>query len=387
VRILILGGDGYLGWPTAMYLAARDHDVLVIDNYLRRRLARETRSEPLVPSDDLPTRCARFAALTGKHIAHRILDCTDGAAMIAAFADFAPEALVHYAEQPSAPYSMMGQDEAHLTLHNNLFTTFATIWAVKRAAPRCHIVKLASMGEYGTPNIDIEEGWIEIEHKGRKDRVLYPRAGGSVYHTSKIIDTDLLSFETRANGLRVTDLMQGPVYGHDTEEAASDERLFPHFHYDDIFGTVLNRFVTQAVAGVPLTVYGKGSQVRGYLDLRDTLQCVALVLANPPAPGQLRVYNQFTELFSVLDLADRVRRVGRDLGLDVGIAAVPNPRREQEEHYYRPAHDGLLRLGLKPHYLSDERLASMVTFVRRHRDAIDARKILPRVAWPDQTDA
>jgi UDP-sulfoquinovose synthase len=381
MRIVILGGDGYLGWPTAMYFAARDHAVLAIDNYLRRRLAHDTGSAPLLAGDDLPARCDRFAARTGKPIAHRLLDCSDSDALTRAFADFAPDAVVHYAEQPSAPYSMMGEAEARLTLHNNLFTTFAVAWAVKRAAPRCHLIKLGSMGEYGTPNIDIEEGWIEIAHKGRKDRFLYPRAGGSVYHTSKILDTDLLWFEARTSGLRVTDLMQGPVYGHDCDEAGGDERLFPHFHYDDIFGTVLNRFIAQAVAGVPLTVYGDGSQLRGYLDLRDTLQCVALAADNPPPPGAMRIYNQFTEIFSVRDLAERVQRVGRDLGFDVAIRPIANPRREQEEHYYRPAHDGLLKLGLKPHYLSDERLAAMVDFVARHRDAIDTRKILPRVSW------
>jgi UDP-sulfoquinovose synthase len=384
MRIVILGGDGYLGWPTAMHFAAQGHAVLAIDNYLRRRLAQETGSAPLIPGDDLPARCARFAERAGKPIAHRILDCGDSDALTKAFAEFAPDAVVHYAEQPSAPYSMMGEFQARLTLHNNLFTTFAAIWAVKRAAPRCHIIKLGSMGEYGTPNIAIEEGWIEIEHKGRKERFLYPRAGGSLYHTSKIFDTDLLSFEARSSGLRVTDLMQGPVYGHDCDEPAGDERLFPHFHYDDIFGTVLNRFVVQAVAGVPLTVYGQGSQMRGYLDLRDTLQCVALAVDNPPPPGAIRIFNQFTELFSVRDLAERVQRVGRDRGFDVAIRPIPNPRREQEEHFYRPAHDGLLKLGLKPHYLSDERLAAMIDFVARHRDAIDTQKILPRVAWPQR---
>ena len=381
MRVAILGGDGYLGWPTAMHFAARDHQVLVIDNYLRRQLARATRSSPLVPTEELPARCNRFAALTGKHIEHRIADCAAPGALTPIFRDFRPDVAVHFAEQPSAPYSMKGHDEARLTLSNNLATTFELIWAVKRAAPDCHIVKLGSMGEYGTPNIDIEEGWIEIAHKGRKERFLYPRAAGSLYHTSKIFDTDLLHFEARTSGLRVTDLMQGPVYGHCSDEAGGDEALFPHFHYDDIFGTVVHRFVAQAVAGVPLTVYGKGGQLRGYLDLRDTLQSLALVAADPAPRGNMRVLNQFTEIHSVRDLADRVRRVGRDLGIEVAIRSIPNPRHERDEHYYRPAHDGLLRMGLKPHYLGDDRLAAMIEFVRRHRDAIGNDKLLPRVSW------
>src|SRR6185437_145655 len=381
MRIVILGGDGYLGWPTAMHFASRGDEVLALDNYLRRRLARDTQSEPLLATPELPARCARFAALTGKHIEHRIVDCAEDGALTRVFAEFRPDAAVHFAEQPSAPYSMRGHDEARLTLRNNIGTTFELIWAVKRAAPQCHIVKLGSMGEYGTPDVDIEEGWIEIAHKGRKDRFLYPRAGGSLYHTSKILDTDLLEFETRANGLYATDLMQGPVYGHCSDEAKGDETLFPHFHYDDLFGTVINRFAAQAASGVPLTVYGKGHQRRGYLDLRDTLQCLALVVAAPPPPGKLRVFNQFTEIFSVLELAERVREVGRQLGLDVPIRAIGNPRRERDEHYYRPAHDGLLKLGLKPRWLSDDRLASMIEFVKRHRDAVDRTRILPRVSW------
>ncbi|MGH6980016.1 MAG: NAD-dependent epimerase/dehydratase family protein, partial [Stellaceae bacterium] len=200
MRIVILGGDGYLGWPTAMHFASRGDDVLILDNYLRRRLARETGSEPLLATAELPERCERFAALAGRRIAHRLMDCAEAGALTRVFAEFRPDAAVHFAEQPSAPYSMRGHDEARLTLRNNIGTTFELIWAVKRAAPQCHIVKLGSMGEYGTPDIDIEEGWIEIAHKGRKEQFLFPRVGGSLYHTSKILDTDLLEFETRANG-------------------------------------------------------------------------------------------------------------------------------------------------------------------------------------------
>jgi UDP-sulfoquinovose synthase len=252
---------------------------------------------------------------------------------------------------------------------------------VLRHAPGCHTIKLGTMGEYGTPNIDIEEGWIEIAHKGRRDKFLFPRQAGSLYHTTKVLDTDLLWFYVRIYGLRVTDLMQGPVYGLSTPEADLDPQLMPNFHYDDIFGTVVNRFLVQAVAGMPLTVYGKGGQTRGYLHLRDTLQCVALAAANSPAKGELRILNQFTETFSVNQLAERVARVGNGMGLKVEIRHIDNPRKEMEEHYYNPIHHGLLELGLEPHYMTDDVVAGMLEQVMRYRDRIVADRINPRVRW------
>jgi UDP-sulfoquinovose synthase len=381
MRVLVLGGDGYLGWPTAMALAAKGHQVRVIDNYLRRTIAQQTQSEALMPNPNLRQRAAIFQAASGCAIEVCIGDVTDYRTLERVFQEFQPEAAIHYAEQPSAPYSMIGYDEAHLTLNNNLNATLNLIFAVLQHAPDCHIIKLGTMGEYGTPNIDIEEGWIEIEHKGRSDRFLYPRAAGSLYHTTKVLDTDLLWFYVRTYGLRVSDLMQGPVYGLSTDESDQDERLLPNFHYDDIFGTVVNRFLVQAVAGVPLTVYGKGGQVRGYLNLRDTMQCVELAALNPPGRGELRILNQFTETFSVNDLAERVQRVGAGMGIDVQVKSVDNPRKEKEEHYYNPAHSGLLELGLQPTYMTDEILAAMMEQVVRYRDQIDTSKILPRVRW------
>lgn len=381
MRVLILGGDGYLGWPTAMAFANKGHEVCVIDNYLRRTMAQQTQSEALMPNPNLHDRAAIFRSVSDRSIQVEIGDCTDYRTMSRLFRDFQPEAVIHYAEQPSGPYSMIGYDQARLTLNNNLNATFNVIWAVLEHAPDCHIIKLGTMGEYGTPNIDIEEGWIEIEHKGRKDTFLFPRQAGSLYHTTKVLDTDLLWFYVRTFGIRVTDLMQGPVYGLSTDEADQDERLLPNFHYDDIFGTVVNRFLVQAVAGVPLTVYGKGGQVRGYLNLRDTLQCVELAMNTPADRGQLRVLNQFTETFSVNELAERVQRVGNQMGLNVQIQSIENPRKEAEEHYYNPAHSGLLELGLQPHYMTDEVVASMLEQVLRYKDRIDTRKILPRVRW------
>ncbi len=381
MRVLILGGDGYLGWPTALHLAARGHQVMAVDCHLRRELAARTSSEPLLAAPDLPERCRLAWELLGLSIEPLIADLREQAALDGALARWRPEAVVHFAEQPSAPYSMMGMEEARLTLRNNLNVTFNLIWAVARAAPDCHIIKLGTMGEYGTPDIDIEEGWLDVEHRGRRHRFLYPRQAGSLYHTTKIMDTDLLWFYVRNRGLAVTDLMQGPVYGLITEQTAADERLLPFLNYDGIFGTVLNRFVVQAVAGVPLTVYGRGGQRRGYLDLRDTLQCLQLAVENPARPGQLRILNQFTETFTVNQLADKVVRAAEVLDMLASVQHIPNPRQEEEEHYYNPAHSGLLELGLKPHPLTEDTITGMLELVARHRDAIDEGKILPRVKW------
>ena len=381
MRVLIMGGDGYLGWPTAMAFAAKGHDVWVIDNYLRRTLALQTQSEALMPNPDLPERAEIYKAVSGCDIKVTVGDCTDYRILAQIFEEFKPEVAIHYAEMPSGPYSMIGYDEAHLTLNNNLNATFNLIFAVLEHAPDCHIIKLGTMGEYGTPEIDIEEGWIEIEHKGRKHTFLYPRQAGTFYHTTKVLDTDMLWFYVRTFGIRVTDLMQGPVYGLSSDEADLDSRLMPNFHYDDIFGTLVNRFLVQAVAGVPLTVFGKGGQTRGYLNLRDTLQCVELAMNNPADKGQLRILNQFTETFSVNEVADRVQRVGNAMGLDVKIQPIENPRKEAEEHYYNPAHSGLLELGLQPHFMTDEVLEAMLKQVLQFKDRIDVKKIMPRVKW------
>src|SRR5215510_1878103 len=381
MRVVILGGDGYLGWPTAMAFAGAGHDVCAVDNYLRRTIARETNSEALMANPLLPERAGLFERLTGRRMEVAIGDCCDLAFLSDLVRTFQPEAVVHYAEQPSAPYSMIGYDEARTTLANNLMATFNVIWAVLEQAPACHIIKIGTMGEYGTPNIDIEEGWIQIQHKGRSDKFLFPRQAGSLYHTTKVLDTDLLWFYVRIHGLRVTDLMQGPVYGLSTDEADLDEQLMPNFHYDDIFGTVVNRFLVQAAAEVPLTVYGKGGQTRGYLNIRDTLQCIALAAANPPAAGELRILNQFTETFTVNQLAERVQRVGTGLGLCVDVKNLVNPRKEMEEHYYNPTHRGLSELGLKPHLMTDDLVAAMLEQVLRHRNRIVVERILPRVRW------
>ncbi|MBT7768512.1 MAG: NAD-dependent epimerase/dehydratase family protein [Rhodospirillales bacterium] len=376
MKILILGGDGYLGWPTAMNLSNHGHEVMVVDNYLRRKLVQECGAKELFEVPDLNQRLDLWRDHSGHVLKIAIGDLLDWDFIEDVFKGFPPDAVIHYAEQPSGPYSMHGRREAALTLTNNLGVTFNVIQAVHEFVPECHIVKLGTMGEYGTPNIDIEEGWINIEHKGRSDRFLYPRQSGSLYHTTKIMDTDLLWYYTRLWNLRVTDLMQGPVYGLETAENQDRPELYSFFNYDDLFGTVLNRFIVQAAAGYPLTVYGAGGQTRGYLNIRDTLTCVQLSVENPPQNGELRIYNQFTETFSVNDLANRVRKTGDSLGLSVKIDHLANARLEREEHYYNPVHQGLVELGLEPNLLTDQVLLDMFNVVLRYRDRIDSDTFL-----------
>jgi len=381
MNVLILGGDGYLGWPTALHLSAHGHRVSLVDNYLRRRLCRELNAEPLFAVPNLHERAALWRGRAGIDLDVHIGDLGDMGFIDPLFARIRPEAVVHYAEQPSAPFSMRDYQAAALTLTNNLTTTLNLIFAVRRHCPQAHIVKLGTMGEYGTPNIDIEEGWLDVVHKGRSQTFLYPRQASSLYHTTKIMDTDLLWFYVRTWGLRVTDLMQGPVYGLFTAETSDDERLWPFFNYDEIFGTVLNRFVVQAAVGHPLTVYGKGGQTRGYINILDTMACVRLCLENPAEAGELRIFNQFTETFSVNDLALRVQQAGNALGLDVAIAHQANPRQEAEDHYYHPAHTGLAQLGLAPHLLGQDVLMAMIEAVRPYRDKVDAGRIRMDIQW------
>ena len=381
MRVLILGGDGYLGWPTAVGFAARGHDVVAVDNYLRRTLAQQTASEPLLDAPSLPERARILGSRTGVNLSTSIADLNDFETMRKLIIEVEPDVVVHYAEQPSAPYSQMSVEAARLTLNNNLNVTHNLLLAIRENSPNTHLIKLGTMGEYGVPNIDIEEGWLHVEHNGRSDKFLFPRAAGSLYHTTKVLDTDLIWFYVRTFDLRVTDLMQGPVYGVTTDELAGNDDLLPSFHYDDIFGTVVNRFLAQAVAGIPLTVYGTGSQIRGYLNLVDTLACVDIAAQSPPMPGELRILNQFTETFSVLELANMVTEAAGLLGIAVETAPIENPRREAEDHYYNPSNSSLIKMGLSPTLIGPEVLAEMLELVARHRHRIRTDLIMPRVRW------
>ncbi len=387
MRILILGGDGYLGWPTALRFSARDHEVAVVDSFARRRWHRERGTDSLTPIASLPERIDAWREVCGRDIAAHVGDVQDAAFLERVIADFLPEAVVHYAEQASGPYSMISRSHAVETQVNNVVGTLNLLFALREHVPACHLVKLGTMGEYGTPNIDIEEGYIEIEHKGRRDVLPFPKVPGSIYHLSKVHDSHNIHFACRTWGLRATDLNQGVVYGVETDETALDERLVTRFDYDELFGTALNRFCVQATIGHPLTVYGSGTQIRSFLNIRDTLQCVELAVLNRAQLGEFRVLNQFTEQFSILELAELVKRAGLALGYDVELDRYANPRVEAENHYYNAVNEKLLALGLKPHFLGDELVQSMLTVIARHRRRVITDAIEPSVRWrPDDAD-
>ncbi len=378
MRILVLGGDGYLGWPTALHLSQRGHDVGVVDSLVRRHYDDEMGTNSLVPIRQLQRRVSTWKEVSGHTIEPFIGDLTDPAFVVETLRTFAPEAIVHFAEQRSAPYSMIDRAHAVYTQVNNVVGTLNLLYTIADLDPSIHLVKLGTMGEYGAPNIDIEEGFIEITHKGRTDLLPFPKSPNSFYHLSKVHDSHNITFACRIWGLRSTDLNQGIVYGQQTPETSLHPDLATRFDYDGVFGTVLNRFAVQAAVGYPLTVYGKGGQTRAMLDIRDTLACIELACLNPPAEGEYRVFNQFTESFSVRDLAEQVRRVAP---VAVKVESIPNPRSESEEHYYRAVTTKLPALGLKPHLLSDETVVSLVEAGLRHRDRVNVEAIRPTVSW------
>jgi UDP-sulfoquinovose synthase len=381
MRIAVLGGDGYCGWATALYLSKRGHSVAIVDNFARRQWDHELGVQTLTPIRPLSDRLSAWRDLTGETIELFVGDVTEYDFLSSVIQDFEPDAVIHFAEQRAAPYSMIDRKHAVFTQVNNVVGTLNLLFALREFQPDCHLIKLGTMGEYGTPNIDIEEGYITIEHNGRRDTVPYPKQPGSFYHLSKVHDSHNIMFACKAWGLRATDLNQGVVYGTMTDEVALSEAFVNRFDYDEVFGTVLNRFCVQAAIGHPLTVYGKGGQTRGFLDIRDTVRCVEIACLNPAARGECRVFNQFTEQFSVLDLARMVEIAGEKLGLTVKIDHLPDPRVEAEEHYYNAKHSKLIELGLEPHLLSDSLLDSLMNVALKYRDRVDPGVMMPRINW------
>ena len=381
MRILVLGGDGYCGWPTALHLSHRSHQVAVVDSFVRRHWDHELGVMTLTPIAPLPERLRSWKRLSGETIEPFVGDVTDYEFLGSVVRAFEPDAVVHFAEQRSAPYSMIDRQHAVFTQVNNVVGTLNLLFAVKEFRPDCHLVKLGTMGEYGTPNIDIEEGFIKIEHNGREDLLPFPKQPGSFYHLSKVHDSHNIAFCCKIWGLRATDLNQGVVYGTVTDEVALDRSLVNRFDYDEVFGTALNRFCVQAAIGHPLTVYGKGGQTRGFLDIRDTVRCVELACLHPAQRGEFRVFNQFTEQFSVLELARMVQVAGQKLAMDVRIDHLPDPRVELQEHYYNAKHTKLMDLGLKPHLLSESLLDSLLNIAVDFREKVDATLLLPRINW------
>jgi UDP-sulfoquinovose synthase len=378
MKILVLGGDGYLGWPTALHLSHARHTVAVADNFARRQYDHELGVESLVPIETLATRVDVWRELTGRQIGTYVGDLTDPEFTYDTVRDFQPDAVVHFAEQRAAPYSMIDRKHAVYTQHNNVIGNLNLLYAIAEIDPEIHLVKLGTMGEYGTPNIDIEEGWLEVEHKGRRDRVLFPKRPGSFYHLSKVHDSHNIEFACRIWGLRATDLNQGVVYGQQTPETALDDRLATRFDYDAVFGTVLNRFCIQAMLGHPLTVYGKGGQTRGIIDIRDTVRCIQLACENPADRGEFRVFNQITEWMSVADIADTIAKAYPE---PVTIENLDNPRIEAAEHYYNVTHTALIELGLIPHLLSDTLIESLFEITKRYASRVRPETLRPIVNW------
>ena len=381
MKVLVIGGDGYCGWATSLYLSARAHEVTILDSLARRAWDREHGLDSLVPIASARRRVDEWTRLTRCVVRLETVDATDYEALCRVVAETAPDAIVHFGQQRSAPFSMIDRDHAVRTHVNNTVGNLNVLWALREHAPDTHLVKLGTMGEYGTPDIDIEEGFLVVEHKGRSDRLPFPKQPGSFYHLTKVSDSDQLFFACRTWGLRATDLNQGIVYGTLTAETAASPALANRYDYDHIFGTVLNRFCVQAALGHPLTIYGQGGQTRGFLDIRDTVRCVEIALEHPAQAGEYRVFNQFTEMFSVAELAERVARVAAGLGLATEIVHVPNPRGEREEHYYNAKNTHLRALGLEPTPLSDATIAGLIAIAAAHRERIDVRLIPPRVAW------
>lgn len=381
MKIIVAGGDGFCGWPTALYLSKQGHDVAIIDNGIRRKMDDELRSNSITPIADLEERVAKWKELTGNEIRTYNGDLNHYDFLHEVLKRELPDAFVHFAEQRSAPYSMIDREHAVFTQVNNVVGTLNVVYGIRDVVPDCHLIKLGTMGEYGTPNIPIEEGYIEIEHKGRKDTLPYPKQPGSFYHLSKVHDSHNLMFACKIWGTRVTDLNQGVVYGLDTEETQMDPVLANRLDYDGVFGTALNRFIIQSTIGHDLTVYGKGGQTRGFLNIKDTVRCIEIAANNPADQGEFRVFNQFTESFSVLELANMVKKVAAEESLETNVTHFENPRVEAEEHFYHAENTKLKDLGLEPHLLTDDVIREILQTVVNHKDRVIKENVLPQVSW------
>ncbi len=383
MRVFIAGVDGYLGWALSMYLAKRGHEVAGADNYYRRDWVQEMGSQSATPIRKMTERLEAFYENFGQNLQFFKGDLTEYNFVENIFKHFQPEAIVHLGEMPSAPYSMVDVQHATWTQTNNIVGTLNMLYAMKDISPDSHLVKLGTMGEYGTPNVDIPEGFFEIEYRGRKDYLPFPRQAGSWYHQSKVHDSNNVMMACRLWNLSSTDIMQGVVFGTRIDEMGDDERLLTRLDFDQSFGTAINRFCCQAVTGEPISPYGKGHQKRGFLPLRDSMQCLTLSVENPPKAGEYRVFNQFEEVYDITELAQKVKKVGDSLNLNVEVRNLENPRKEMEEHYFNPDHQHLLDLGYKPTHDVEHEMKVMIADLMKYRGRIEARKeaLIPDIRW------
>jgi UDP-sulfoquinovose synthase len=382
MRTLVLGIDGYIGWGLAMHLAKRGHTVSGVDNFSRRDNVQSVGSQSAIPILDMQERVSAFKRIHGENISFFKGDLLDYDFVADVIKQTHPDSIIHLAEQPSAPFSMIDREHAIYSQHNNVEGTLNVLYAMKDFVPECHLVKLGSMGEYGTPNVDIPEGFFEVEYRGRKDTLPFPRLPHSMYHLSKVHDTANIMFACRVWNLRSTDIMQGVVYGTRTHEMI-DDSLMTRFDFDESFGTVINRYCAEAVIGLPLTPYGQGKQVRGFIDLVDSIQCLTITMENPPARGEYRVFNQLDEVYGIAELAEKVAKVAKKLGIDARIKNVENPRTEKAEHYYKVDHEHLTMLGFKPTRTIEETVEITLKDLSKHKDRIleKSEAILPKTTW------
>jgi len=382
MKVMIMGMDGYLGWTLSMHLRGRDHDVCGVDNMGRRRNVHEVGSWSATPIKSMKERLDAYKKATNRDLRFYKGDLREESFVDLVVKKEKPDCIVHLGEIPSAPYSMIDVSHCNYTHINNVIGHNNILFAMKDHAPKCHLLKLGTMGEYGTPNIDIPEGFFEIEYRGRKDKLPFPRQPGSWYHLTKVHDTWNLMFANKIWGLRATDVMQGVVHGVLTDDMVNDD-LLTRFDFDECFGTAINRFCAQAVIGHELTPYGKGGQTRGYLALRDSMQCFTIAIENPPDEGEYRVFNQFEETFSANELAERVSKVAKEFDLEGKIWNIPNPRVEAEEHYYEPDMEHLPNLGFKPTYSLEDELRITLPKLIEYKERIEAKRecIMPKVKW------
>ena len=383
MRIFIAGMDGYLGWALAQSLTLRGHEVAGADNGFRRSWVAEMDSISATPILPMPKRLRAAKEVHGKEIRYWEGDLREYGFVEQIFKDFQPDAVVHFGECPSAPYSMIDVDHMVFVQTNNITTTFNLMFAIRDIRPEAHLVKLGTMGEYGTPPLDIPEGFFEVEFRGRKAEMPFPRQAGSFYHWSKVHGSNNIMFASKIWGLRATDIMQGVVFGTRIDEMGTDERLLSRLDFDQAFGTAINRFCCQSVIGHPLTLYGKGYQQRGFLPLRDSMQCLTLALENPAGHGEYRVLNQFEDVYNITELAENVQTAAGKLGLDVEIRNLQNPRQELEEHYFNPDHQKLLDLGYQPTHDMAAELDIMIRDLVEYRGRIESHReaLIPDVHW------
>jgi UDP-sulfoquinovose synthase len=383
VKVFIAGIDGYLGWPLAQYLASRSHQIAGYDLFLRRKWVEEMQSHSAIPVYSMDDRLVGFRETHNQDVIFRKGDMLDYESLRKFLGDFQPDAVIHLAEMPSAAYSMIDQPHASFTQQNNVIGSLNLLWAIKEVCKDAHLIKLGTMGEYGTPDIDIPEGFFEIEFRGRKDYLPFPRQAGSFYHWSKVHDSNNAMFACKMWGLRATDIMQGVVFGTHIDVMGSDPRLRTRLDFDQCFGTAVNRFCCEAVIGHPITLYGAGGQKRGFLPIADSVQCLSIAVENPPNPGEYRVFNQFEDCYAVNELAQIVREVALDCGIDAEIENYDNPRKELEQHYYNPDRNYLLRLGYKPTQSVKQVIRTMLQDLLAHKTRIFQKKsvLLPNIRW------